>query len=683
MRHIKIIVLFFFLTACASVEETRQPALTLEPENIETPVVKQSDGASEFAAYLRDYVAKNIGDRARTSRTLIDRSAIEHNGRLPSKSLFQSLGYRVRDSFVAMPPQLNSVISDDASINHSAAQLIQRLETTWALLDSTRARLQSLGGLAAGRQDWEVAVVRRNLLLEAIGYWYQLRNQSDYTKWLVRLGDNSDQLFNDISEARQNYDVTDLREQELVLLDLRTDVAELFQFYSSEQARLYNRIGQRVLPEGNKAKPINFTQALQCGFDTNIHAKGDAYLNRYYSSRIDSIRANGNGNVAVYQLNELAREVTAQALAIQSQRLSAVEKVYLQKEILAKEQRVIDIKSLEQRQRALLEIGEVISANELYELKISPLNVSRESTSPSDAEVALFDSITVLADLVASKLLDLNQQRLNNTLLNSNVLYHANQSERWDSVTEEAKVIRALLHEVNDFTLVDYLLGYERLSFTNQMMNRDCGIHQEINSRVIGFEPNSIDQLADVVERYSLAGLNESALKQKLEYYEKIVDAFSEQTLGDGYEVAAVINSDEDVIEPSFVFSSKPKNDGLLTLKQQEFERLKGVFVDNGLNLASSEEVLKFADGDGYTIQIAAIISVNEAVNLIQQFESFGPTLIYRSEQEKSKRVLLKVLVGSENKYEDILNLQEKIGLGWIKPMSDVRGDLYDVGVIK
>lgn len=679
MQHFKVIVLSCFLTACATggVSPNVQRTKTAETIVEEKSTVKSSDDISVFAAYLRNYVAINIGDRARTSRSLIDRSGIEGNGRLPSKSLFQSLGYRVRDAYVSMPPELLS--RPFKSIENSLyGDQVQSLETTWALLDSTQARLQSEGGLEVGRQDWEVAIVRRNLLLEAIGYWYQLRNQENHTDWLLRLGDKSDALFNEISDARENYDVQDLRSQELVLLSLRTDVAELFQFHTSEQARLYNRIERRILPEGNTETPTEFTNKLECEADDDIAAKGVAYLNRYYSKQVNAIRSSKSTKVSVYELNELARKVSTQALALRAERLSSIEQSYRQKAVIAQQVRVKEIELLEKRYRALIEIGQDADLNEIELLKNSPLTVLRDEIKESDAELAILYAVKVLADWVSNNLLVFNQQRLNTVLANQASIYDTDKNKVWLGVTQEAKVIHGLLHEVYDFTLVDYLIGYERLAFMNQAMLRNCEVDVAINSKVIGFDPQSIDRLATLTQSHYHQGLNRPALKVKLNYYQKIIDVFTAKILGDGYSIPAVVDTETEIVEPAFTYSGEEKRSGLVTLKQKEFERIKTLFSEQGFSLASKDDVLEFVKGEGYTVQVAATESVTEAIGLVRRFQGESPTLIYRSLRKGSEEKLLKVLVGKRATYDEATAFQKSIDLGWVKPFKSVRNDIYD-----
>lgn len=523
MRHLIIIMLSGVLSACASTKT----ADVIAPASNDVPVeslssVSQSDGITALSRYLRQYVAKNIGDRARTSRNLIDRSGIEGNARLPSKSLFQSLGYRVRDPFVAMPPELDTRSFQNAE-NALHSKLIQDLETTWALLDSTRARLTSRGGLETNRQDWEVGVVRRNLLLEGIGYWYQMRNQDKHSQWLISLGEKTNELFDEITLARQNYDVRDLRDQELILLSLRTDASALFQFYSSEQARLYNRIGTRVLPEREGADDIYFEQKLECPLDNDEHQKGNDFLRSYYAQEIDAIESSANTKASIYELGSLARSVAELALNMHATRINRVEQWYLKDKVQAQEER----DALIREQLNLKEAGGEFDPAVLDELRNTPLQVSRISSSPNDDERLLQSAIMVLANWVSEKLVSLNQQRLETLLVNQNKIYFDNQSYDWSKTNDETKMLRTLLFEVYDYTLIDYLLGYERISFINQAMLRGCHIDKQINSRVIGFEPQSIDNLADIVESSYTDGFQRAPLYEKLQNYAELVEVFS------------------------------------------------------------------------------------------------------------------------------------------------------------
>ena len=679
MRKITLLFLSIGLSACASVEPPLATPVAQGSEPVpQQPVISQNEleGHSSLSRYLREYLASNIGHRARTSRNLIDRSGIEGNGRLPSKSLFQSLGYRLRDSFVAMPPELSSRNFRDAQSTLYPKQ-IESLETTWALLDTTLARLTSTGGLEAGRQDWEVAVTRRNLLLEAISYWYQMRNQENHSDWLIRVGDRSENLYQEISQARQNYDVEDQREHEFVLLNLRADVAALFQFFSSEQARLYNRIGQRVLPTRLDNEHPNFTQLNSCRSDQLSNQKGLEYLDRYYQKRLNTIRGSDHKS-AIYELNNLAREVSSQALQSQAARLKAIEQDYVLKSSLAIEQRNLEVEQLEERQRALKEIGQVFDPNQLQQLKDAPLNVQRSEIQLSETDKLLYSALTVLAELTSEKLLDLNQQRLSILLSNSGLVYQDSQDQLLYRATDEMKVLHHLLLDIYHYSLIDYLLGYERLSFVNDLMLKGCDINQQINSRVIGFDPESIDALADLVENQHHTGFAKTFLKKELEKYPSLSNAFANKKIGQGYQVPTYIDPDSGRIASSFQFNSNQGEEILVTAKEQEYDRINKRFAEQGLMLASKSDVLEFANGLGYSLQIAETESVSEAADLIKRYAPEGDGIIYRSQQPATNRVFLKVVVGQKKDYDEILNFQEETKRGRIKSFVEIRNEVYD-----
>ena len=675
MRHLILLLPVIFISACATVDTPVTTTPVTQTPEVE-PIYEVDDSASSLARYLRDYLAKNIGDRARTSRSLIDRSGIESNGRLPSTSLFQSLGYRMRDAFVAMPPEMNSRNFADAE-SDLHPKLIHDLERTWALLDTTRARLKSQGGLEAGRQGWEVAVTRRNLALEGIAYWYQLRNQKNHSEWLLNLGDRTNELYDEISNARQNYDVQDLREHEFVLLNLRADVASLFQFFSSEQARLYNRIGDRVLPERRSNEQPLFPQRLECQANSKPDEKGLAYLNRYYRSRVEKILTS-NYKASAYELNELAREVSSQALEIHSSRIKGIEQDYIIKRAQAQQQRNTEIELFKQRQRALVEIGQVVDPQALENLKNSPLDVARQNSQPTEAEDLLYRAVTVLADIASEKLLSVNQSRLKRLLLDADQVYQVNRNEIWTGSTEEARVLHNLLLDIYDHSLADYLLGYERLAFINQAMLHGCGINDKINQRTIGFDPQSVNDLASLVENYFMSNFSAQYLAEKLKEHDDLVMAFSSSVIGQGYQVGESVDVETGAVASAFEFNSQEGQAVLVSAKQQEYDRINTLLVGQGLGLASKDDAFEFAQGRGYTLELAKTESLSEAVDLFKRYAPEGKGLIYRSIQDSTQKVILTVVVGQERDYDDIVAYQKRLKVGVLKSFSEVRNGIYD-----
>jgi len=421
----------------------------------------------------------------------------------------------------------------------------------------------------------------------------------------------------------------------------------------------------------------HFTQQIRCSADEVAQEEGLDYLNRYYPKRLDTILSS-NHKAAVYELNKLAREISAQALQSHADRLKVIEQKYVVEHAQAMQQRAQKIDKLEQRQLALAEIGQEFDPNELQQLKDAPLGVTRAVSNPNEIEQLLYGAITVLAEKTADKLLDINQQRLSVLLLSTGQIYQDAQDQLLFNATDEMKVLHHLLLDIYHFSFVDYLLGYERLSFINNAMLNDCGLSDEINSRVIGFDPQSIETLANLVESHHGAGFAKNGLQNQLNDYQRVVNAFAGKAIGQGYRVPAYIDPESGVIASSFEYNSLQGEAILVTAKEQEYDRINKRFVEQGLTLASRTDVFKFANGLGYSLQIAETESVSEAADLIKRYAADGNGIIYRSKQSDSNRVLLKVLIGQEASYDDILVFQKQTQQGLIKPFVEIRNEVYD-----
>jgi len=648
MRHLILVTVSFLLTACASVNpplsEQSSGDVTSKPDSFNDV----AESGSAFSIYLRDYLDKNINPRVRTSRSLIDRSNLESNGRLPSKSLFQSLGYRVRDSLVAMPPELSSRIykSPEELLN---AKLIQDVETVWALLDTTQARLNSSGGLEKGRQDWEVPITRRNLLLDAIGYWFQLRNQESFNKGVTRLSDTTDELFNQISKDREHFDVKDLREQELALLSLREDIALLFQYYSSEQARLFNRIDKFELPKGNNTQTINFTRPLRCEPEDRNKAQERQLLSLQFASSINKIFNSSNKKAMVYELNTLARNVSLKALKLHAQQLNEIESIYNADIQIAEQQREVSVNALLENNKAKVALGQEVDINEVEALKSAPLNVSRKQYVTSKELKYYKDSISVLAKWTAEQLVKLNQQRLETVIDNLTTIYHIHQESVWNSATDEAGLIRDLLYEVYDATLVDYLLAYERTVFLNKALFHECNVSNQVNSRNIEIEPQVFDQIAHFAENYYQKGLANESLKHQQNQFQVVSKALFANKLGRGYKKAKPIAKKKVVSKP--------------------------IVQRNSFTVATKQEVMSFVEGQGFTIEVGQFRTLDDAVKMIKRFKVSVPKLIY-SLSKNGEVFVYKVLVGTEKSLDSVSSMKTRIGFGAIKKFSEVRSEV-------
>lgn len=660
MRQLSIIILSFALTACSSLgggdAENNSSVFKNIPKKVEYK-------GTLFAQYLKDYLAKNIHPRSIASRNLIDRSDIESKGRLPSKALYQSLGYRVRDAFVVLPPELStrSIINPEDIL---LAQVIQDSETTWALLDTTKERLKSKGGLEEGRKDWEVSIIRRNLLSEAIGYWYQMRNQELYNQGITRLDNTTNIQVDEISQARQDYDVEDLRDKELTLLGMKTDIALMFQFNSSEQARLYNRIDSRTLPNGSK-KTTKINRTLSCTIDSQLEKQGNTVLEAQYASQVEKIRNNTNQKAAVYELNQLAREISSKALTLHAEQLNEIEKEFLSREKIAEQLREEQVAQLIARQELLAKLGEEVNPEEIELLKAAPLGVERKPLIASRQSQSYYKALSVLSSWVADELVALNQKRLTTVLAEIQSMYVQYKEPIWHGVSSDVGVIRDLLYEIYDYTLIDYLVGYERVAFVNKAMLHHCKLNPELSSRDTEIDHTIVDQFAALVETSSYAGFPRSSLKNKFQNLQSLEKAVTAETLGDGFNKTIAVTRKSSVNPIQEV-----RSDSAL-------EAVKVKLSRNGFAIATKEEVLTFVNNEGYSIEVGAYAGADGAIKMIKRFKKKIPKLIYLSKKyQENRTIILKVLIGHEIELDSITNLQERIEFGDIRSFSDIRSDI-------
>lgn len=656
MRHLSLIILSFLLTACSSLGGNNSVGTESSSVFLNTPKKVEYSGTL-FSQYLKGYLAKNINPRSDTSRGLIDRSGIEANGRLPSKALYQSLGYRVRDAFVALPPELSTrSISSPEDI--LLGQLIQDTEVTWALLDTTKERLKSKGGLEKGRKDWEVSITRRNLLSEATGYWFQMRNQALYNQGITRLDNTTNAQFDEITQARQNYDVEDLRDKELALLGMRSDIALIFQFYSSEQARLFNRIDSRSLPNDNKRK-VGLNKILSCTIDPELESKGNEFLKANYASQVEKILNNENKKSAIYELNKLARDISSKALEAHAEKLNAIEKEFIPRKQAAEQKRKLEVELLLEKHAQLIKLGQDVDPQQVEYLKSLPLDAERKPLVNSSESMAYYNAISVLSNWAADELVALNQKRLVSVLTDIDNIYVQYQEPIWQEVSQEVSIIRELLYEVYDYTLIDYLLGYERAVFANKALLNNCKTSSELSARNIEINHKAIDQLAGLIETTVGAGFPRDELKNKLKNIALLEKSITSNVLGDSF---------------------SQKNDAIQTKKKQREEQLasaRAILSRNGYFLATGSEVLQFAHKEGYSVEVGAYAGVDDALKMIKRFKRSVPSLVYLSKKgQEDDEMVFKVLVGNERELDSIKNLQDRIEFGDIRSFEYIRNDI-------
>lgn len=694
------------LLVCAS-----SMAQELKTESSETAEI------DHLALFLSNYLAQNLLDRTDISRRLIDRAELEKYGRLPSKSLYKSLGYRLRKSFVAMPPPLESkpFTSNDDALNSA---VLEDLELSWALLDSTLMRLQSAGLGRNASNDWAIALTRKNLLQEGVNYWYQLGRQGRYSDWLLRLKLRTNDLFEGIAQARQNYDVQDLQDQELALLDLRADNASLFQYFSSEQARLYNRTSKRDIPEQAVDMNETFNRALTCSNQNGTSQLGQQYLSQQEAVWLSLQNSQVSSDKAqVYELSELARRISRKALEIHAKRTTHEYELYSKALKEAQSLHNNKLTILKQAHALLTEQGQVVDSQEIKQLESKKILVNRQRLTANRQERELAAAVRVLADKVALEILRISQKRLGLALSKDQPLFAFSKVATWQRSSHDAQMVRALLLSVHKLSFVDYLLAHERAAFINLSMLRSCAVGSKVASFTMG---TPLDVMSDVsrlakgfhfAQEHSFRSLKIQALAEHRKEFKNLELAFLGEELGDSYELpdikeelvkrdAPALNSSPVVVTGPSELETNPdevksklviapsalnnaveentkigSNEAAPAINVIGYEKAKQRLAKYNIKLATKSEVLKAAEGHGYTLQVVTAPQEKEIARVLNKLVFEEPFIVYRSKRKRSKEMVYKLIIGFSPDYDDLDRLRAQLKTGWIKPFRLVRSD--------
>ena len=668
---------------CASVTNANELKSTVQ----DIPTV------DHLQLFLSNYLGQNLLDRTDISRRLIDRAELEEFGRFPSKSLYKSLGYRLRHSFVAMPPPLQSKpYASNEDVLRSKE--LEDLELTWAMLDSTLFRLRSEGIGRNQDEDWAIAVTRKNLLQEGVNYWYQLGRQSNYSQWLLTLKRRTNDIFDGISQARQNYDVQDLQDQELVLLDLRADNAAMFQYFSSEQARLYNRTGERDIPEEAVAMTNRFEAFRNCPADRRLWQQGQAYLNRHHlnwgSLNTDS---SANSKAVLYELSVLARTLSSQALKLHANRSTRASKRYQQELANLTEQKNAKISLLQEVHNQLKAQGQPVDEQEISRLTTQTIELKERASLPTSQERQLSAAIMVVADNVASKILSLAQQRIATALNKQQPLFAFSKVETWNRSSNDAQLVRALLLSVHELSFLDFLIAHERAAFVNLLMHRGCAIADDVQSFSMGTPLAVMADVANVAGNYRHSGFDQVPMLSRTQEFQKLALAMNPDELGKGYELplltemALLQTSTSDSAMTRSRQSINSETAGVEAVADSSEEEVKKNLsaaqakkrlAKYDVKLATKSEVLKATEGKGYTLQIVTAPEEYEIGRVLHQLVFEEPSIVYRSQRPSSKEVVYKLIIGFSPNYDEIKELRRQLKRGWIKPFEMVRKDILD-----
>ena len=389
-----------------------------------------------------------------------------------------------------------------------------------------------------------------------------------------------------------------------------------------------------------------------------MKSQGSKFLEKNYAAQIEKIRDNENKKSALYELNKLAREISSKALEAHAKKLNVIEKDFISRKEAAEQKRESDVQALIEKQEILIKLGKEIDPQQVEYLKSLPLGVERKPLANSTESISHYNAILVLSNWVADELVALNQERLTTVLTEISDIYVHYQEPIWQGVSQEVSIIRELLYEVYDYTLIDYLLGYERVVFANKAMLNNCKLSSELSSRNIGISLNAIDQFANLVETTVNAGFPRGELKSKQKNIVLLEKSITENELGNSFSK-----------EHSAIQTKKNQ-------RQETLESARAKLSRNGYFLASTEEVLEFANKEGYSVEVGMYSDVDDALKMIKRFKRSVPSLIYLSKKDQKEVITFKVLVGNEKELAAIKGLRERIEFGDVRSFDDIRDDL-------
>lgn len=257
--------------------------------------------------FTDDFIQKNSILRIKNSQSMFDKSVRKPKRGLLPEAVFKSLGYRLRDPFIVLPPELSTHLYRSGDNQTLYFEELHDLEKIWALLSSTRARV-------IGEDSWVSKQVNRNVVLDAIDTWYRIAHKSQYTTWLRELKrelvkESRDLAFNKEEFSKKNYGQANIQ-----VLELLADNALLRQYLDAESAYLFLRTDARDLPKTvlNKAQ-YGFEEKLFCQPDSTQMQIGNIFLKASFPHLITILNSDDVVD-KVWQLAEASRILSKKLL---------------------------------------------------------------------------------------------------------------------------------------------------------------------------------------------------------------------------------------------------------------------------------------------------------------------------------------------------------------------------------
>ena len=300
----------------------------------------EEDTSTGLLDYINAYISENVEIRSRNAGILISNTLHSQETDLPYAAIYKALGYQNRNNSILMPPELSgrrfSVQGKFLNL-----ELLTRLEETWALLDSSHARLTHQN------DSWVEPVVQKNLVLNALHSWHRSYFSDEYGEVIENLRNDTKVKLESVTKTRTNLSKGLWNKVQIALLGVEADSAALMQYYLVDISHVFLNTSLTSLPRDKGIKSLEFT--IQSGCTAHAHGAelqaGLAFLNQHFPQRMRKIDNEGlNDRKIVWEMYQLAYDLSKKALQspneIVQKALYALTDKVLQKKHALKQQRL-------------------------------------------------------------------------------------------------------------------------------------------------------------------------------------------------------------------------------------------------------------------------------------------------------------------------------------------------------
>ncbi len=628
--------------------ELKQIVLTRSRDDVEaSQVAKPVKPALD--RYIDIYINENESIRAKNAKTLLVKRLESQEEDLLYPSMYKALGYKNWNQVVSMPPELSSrrFSKQHESLN---VNLLARLHETWALLDSTLYRMEYDQDL------WVEPLIQRNLALSAIHSWYQGSFNEEYIDVLDSLNVDSGNTLESIAKTRSNLEKKTWRDAQIKLLKLKSDVAELTQFYLLGVSDVFLNTSLPALPKDEVVQRLNHATKASCLSPTQTMREGIDLLFRRFPEEMKLIKSSPFDDVSsAWLIGEIAHNLSKMALIFPDKEqakyaIYALTDIVLERMLKLQQARLnrfwYETNTFFQEEGSVFRfrgINELqASLHEIFELTLLDYFLAGERAT--------------FANLMMHRKCDLDKANMNSSAFFTtmlNIQYTSNLNVDYFFTFQKQRIKQhALLGSVEH--------KKNALMKKSVYQKETNSLHKDTSAHKNTIALNSIDGALQGVD--AQAALQEPHIKAKEE-------------IPPSHTKAAVEN-----------LTIKEKNiDDIDNIRNADFLTAASIMKKRNIQVLSEEGVKQVFKGKGYTMQVVSTTSPNDVEYVVKRYKKrHDDVFVYLSKVtvEGERISIFKILVGSHKaeevskaEYLQLLDTAKK-RKAFLKPYSFVRADV-------